>query len=147
MEISWDDSHGEPGHKTVSFWWLGVSGIPMTGWHVQSIYSNNNNNNKSDLPGLLVNQSPIFISNGNSTLLWLSQKTWMRTKNSCETKHHGNCSMVGGYKQYPHSCFFLHVQCISLRAKYDFFCHGGAERERIMQNRKRITKHQNNWRK
>lgn len=30
----------------------------------------------------------------------------MRTKNSCETKHHGNCSMVGGYKQYPHSCFF-----------------------------------------
>lgn len=47
MEISWDDSHGEPGHNTVSFWWLGVSGIPMTGWHVQSIYSNNN---KSDLP-------------------------------------------------------------------------------------------------
>lgn len=43
METSWDDSHGEPSHThtswTVSSLWLEVLDLPMTGWHVQSIYS------------------------------------------------------------------------------------------------------------
>ncbi len=80
MEISWDDSHGEPSHTqdcqfpvvrslVSSYDWLACTQYLQQHWE----------NVRLARPGLLVIRSPMFSSSRNSILLWLSQNTWMRT--------------------------------------------------------------------